>query len=284
MVIYGYRIPVIFSVFLWACLWEFVGNMGWVFILPPIIDVGELIRTQSICPPVPEGATPLGWNTPVDVPVKGILCGMLEVYPLGNFHAALLLSLKAFAWGMLYAIVGGVVIGFLMGRNKIANEVLGMWVNIFASAPLSSLVPVILLLFGFGQTAMILIASLFSIWIITLDTYAGVRHISPSLIEMGRSFGASRWQLYTKVLFLAALPEILAGIRMGLIRAVKGVVIGQMLIAVTGMGLMLATYSRSFLFGEFWALAVVLFAFALGLSALIGKLEQRIEYYAGSRE
>ena len=166
-----------------------------------------------------------------------------------------------------------------------ANEVLGMWVNIFASAPLSSLVPVIMLLSGFGQATMIRIVVLFSIWIIALDTYAGVRHISPSLIEMGRSFGATRWQLYSKVLFWAALPEILAGIRMGLIRAVKGVVIGQMLIAVTGLGLglMLSTYSRSFLFGEFWAIAVVLFAFALGLSALVGKLEQRIEYYAGSR-
>jgi NitT/TauT family transport system permease protein len=120
---------------------------------------------------------------------------------------------------------------------KLANEVLGMWVNIFASAPLSSLVPVILLLSGFGLETMIRIAALFAVWIIALDTYAGVRHISPSLIEMGRSFGANRWQLYTKVLFWAALPEILAGVRMGLIRAVKGVVIGQMLIAVTGMGL-----------------------------------------------
>ena len=164
-----------------------------------------------------------------------------------------------------------------------ANEVLGMWVNIFASAPLSSLVPVIMLLFGIGQTTMIVTVVLFAIWSITLDTYAGVRHISPSLIEVGRSFGASRWQLYSKVLFWAAMPEILAGIRMGLIRAVKGVEIGQMLVAVTGMGLMLSTYSRSFLFGEFWAMAFVLFAFALGLSALVGKVEQRIEYYAGSR-
>lgn len=275
MVIRGVRIPVIFSVLLWAILWEIAGNMEWVQILPPIIDIGQLIETQSICPPPP----PPG----ADVPMKGILCGMVEVYPRSNFHSALLLSLMAFFWGMVYATVGGVIIGFLMGRVRLANEVLGMWVNIFASAPLSSLVPVILLLSGFGQETMIRIAALFAIWIIALDTYAGVRHISPSLIEMGRSFGASRWQLYTKVLFWAALPEILAGIRMGLIRAVKGVVIGQMLIAVTGMGLMLSTYSRSFLFGEFWAIAVVLFAFALGLMALVGRVEQRVEYYAGSR-
>lgn len=275
MILFGYRIPLIVSILLWALLWEFIGGMGWVYILPPIVDVGQLISTQSICPPPPlEGA---------EEPVKGILCGLVEIVPLGNFHAALLLSLKAFGWGMLYAIVGGITIGFLMGRSEIANEVLGMWVNIFASAPLSSLVPVIMLLFGIGQTTMVVTVVLFAIWIIALDTYAGVRHISLSLNEMGKSFGASHWQLYTKVLFWAALPEILAGIRMGVIRAVKGVVIGQLLVAVTGMGLMLSTYSRSFLFGEFWAMAFVLFAFALGLSSLIGQLEQRVEYYAGSR-
>jgi NitT/TauT family transport system permease protein len=100
---------------------------------------------------------------------------------------------------------------------------------------------------------------------------------------MGLVFGANRWQLYTKILIWAALPEILAGIRMGLIRAVKGVVIGQMLIAVVGLGAMFSRYSRSFLLEEFWALTLILFAFALGLSALVGLVEQRVEYYAGTR-
>lgn len=250
MVVYGYRVPVIFSVLLWALLWEIVGRMEWIFIIPPM---------------------------------SGIFVKLVEIAQQSNFHAAALNSLAAFGWGMLIAIVGGIALGFLMGRVELANRVLGMWVNIFVSAPLSSLIPVIMLLFGIGQTTMIVTVVLFAVWIITLDTYAGVRHVSPSLLEMGRSFGASRWQLYTGVLFWAALPEILAGIRMGLIRAVKGVVIGQLLVAVTDLGLMFSTYSRSFLFEEFWALAFVLFAFALGLSALIGKLEQRIEYYAGSR-
>jgi NitT/TauT family transport system permease protein len=100
---------------------------------------------------------------------------------------------------------------------------------------------------------------------------------------MGESFGASRWQLYSKLLIWAALPEILAGIRMGLIRAVKGVVIGQLLVSVIALGQMFSRYSRSFLMEEFWALTLILFAFALGLSALIGMLEQRVEYYAGAR-
>ncbi|MHA1189257.1 MAG: ABC transporter permease, partial [Alphaproteobacteria bacterium] len=154
---------------------------------------------------------------------------------------------------------------------------------IFASAPLSSLVPVLMLLFGLGQTTIIVTVVLFSIWIIALDTYAGVRHISPSLSEMGRSFSASRWQLLTKVLFWAALPEILAGVRMGLIRAVKGIVIGQLLVSVVALGRLFRTFSDNFQFEEFWALTLVLFIFALVFSSAIGWLEHKVEYYAGSR-
>jgi NitT/TauT family transport system permease protein len=140
-----------------------------------------------------------------------------------------------------------------------------------------------MLLFGLGQMTIIVTVVLFAIWIIALDTYAGVRHISPSLDEMGKSFGASRWQLLSKVLFWAALPEILAGVRMGLIRAVKGIVIGQLLVSVVALGRLFRTFSDNFQFEEFWALTLILFVFALVFSSLVGWLEHKVEYYAGSR-
>lgn len=86
------------------------------------------------------------------------------------------------------------------------------------------------------------------------------------------------------LLIWCALPEILAGIRMGLIRAVKRVVIGQLLVSVIALGQMFSRYSRSFLLEEFWALTLVLFVFALGISAAIGWVERRVEYYAGTRQ
>ncbi|MDX1422396.1 MAG: ABC transporter permease subunit [Kiloniellales bacterium] len=250
MTLFGRQIPAAFSLLIWAGIWEIVGQLDLVFIFPPL---------------------------------SSVLVALVEIVQRRDFHEAAVVSLKAFSIGMGVAVVGGVLLGFLMGRVEAANQVLGMWVNIFASAPLSSLVPVLMLLFGLGQLTIVVTVILFSIWIIALDTYAGVRHISPSLEEMGRSFGASRWQMFAKVLFWAALPEILAGIRLGLIRAVKGIVIGQLLVAVVALGRMFQTYSRSFLMEEFWALTLILFVFALGFSALIGLLEHRVEYYAGTR-
>lgn len=250
MKIFGYRIPPVFSLLIWIALWETVGQLDLAFILPPF---------------------------------SAVLVQLVILIQRPDFQAAALLTLQAFAIGMAIAIIAGVAIGFVMGSNRIANSVLGMWVNIFASAPLSSLVPVLMLLFGLGQTTIIVTVVLFSTWIIALDTYAGVHHISPSLPEMGHSFGASRWQLLTKVLFWAALPEILAGVRMGLIRAVKGIVIGQLLVSVVALGRLFRTFSDNFQFPEFWALTIILFVFALVFSSAIGWLEHKVEYYAGSR-
>ena len=186
--------------------------------------------------------------------------------------------------GFALAAVVGVALGVLMGRVKAAENLLGMWVNVFASAPLSALVPVLMILFGMGAKTIVVSVFLFAIWIIALDTQAGVKHITPSLIDMARSFGAGRRDIYAKIILWAALPEILAGIRLGFIRGVKGVVIGQLLVSIIGYGELFEVYSRSFLMEDFWALTIVLFAFALLVAELVGMLEKRIEYYAGVRQ
>ncbi len=96
-------------------------------------------------------------------------------------------------------------------------------------------------------------------------------------------FGATRWQAFSKVYLWAALPEILTGIRLGLIRAVKGVIIGQLLVSVVGFGHMFEIYSSNFLMEHMWALLLVLFALAFLIDALIAWIEGKVEYFAASR-
>jgi NitT/TauT family transport system permease protein len=238
------------SLLVWCVLWEIVGRLDLMFILPPFSDV---------------------------------LVAAVDLVQLPSWQSATVTTLRAFLIGMVLAICVGIPLGMLMGRVKIADDLLGMWVNIFSSAPLSAIVPVLMILFGFGEKTIIAAVFLFAIWIIVLDTRAGVRHISPSLIEMARSYGAPRWALYGKIIVWAALPEILAGIRLGLIRGVKGVVIGQLLVAIVGYGALFETFSRNFRMSQFWALTIILFAFALVVSALIERAEAKVEFYAGVR-
>jgi len=80
--------------------------------------------------------------------------------------------------------------------------------------------------------SIIIITTLFAIWIIILNTRAGVMQINRSLVDMAKSFGAKPMDAFFKIYFWAALPEILGGVRIGFIRAVKGVIIGQLLISI----------------------------------------------------
>src|SRR5918997_1666086 len=250
MVIHGTRIPMMASLLLWAVLWEIVGQLHLTLLLPPL---------------------------------SSVVLRMFEIVPTATFMSALWITAKAFFIGNAIAIVIGVPLGILMGRSVIADRIFLPWVNLFLSAPLTALVPVIMVLFGLGQTTIILPVVLFAIWIIVLDARAGVRSISPSLVEMAHSFGASRWQAFKDIYLWAALPEILAGIRLGVIRAVKGVIIGQLLVSIVGFGELFKLYGSRFLMEHFWAALLVLFAFAFLLAEGLAWLERRVEYYAASR-
>ncbi|NIA70407.1 ABC transporter permease subunit [Pelagibius litoralis] len=245
------RVPLFCSLFLWAALWEVVGQSGASFIIPPLSAIFER---------------------------------MAEIVPTASFASALWITAKAFLLGNLIAIGLGVPLGVLMGRSIIADRIFLPWVNLFLSAPLTALVPVIMVIFGLGETTIIMTVVLFAVWIIVLDARAGVRAISPSLVEMARCFGASRWQAFSKIYLLAALPEILAGIRLGMIRAVKGVVIGQLLVSIIGFGKLFELYSSRFLMEHFWALLFVLFAFAFTLNEVLAWLERKLDYYAAARQ
>jgi NitT/TauT family transport system permease protein len=177
----------------------------------------------------------------------------------------------------------GIPIGVLMARVASLGKLVGIWVNIFVSAPISALVPILMSVIGIGESTVVVTVFLFAVFVIIIDTQVGIKQADRSLVEMARSFGATRRQLYTKVLLLSALPEILAGVRLGVIRGVKGVVIGQLLIAIIGVGELFELYSQNFLMEEFWALVIIVFTFAFVVSEAIAFLERRVEYYASSR-
>jgi NitT/TauT family transport system permease protein len=250
MTLFGYRIPMAASLLLWAAIWEIVGQSGITILMPPLSQV--ILR-------------------------------LFEIVPTGTFLNALGITMWTYAAGVGIAILIGIPLGVAMGRSASLDRLLLPWVSLFVSAPLTALVPVIMALFGFGETTIVLTVVLFAIWIIILDARAGSHGISPSLIEMSRSYGATRWQAFTKVYLWAALPEILAGVRLGLVRAVKGVIIGQLLVSVVGFGYLFEIYSSNFLMEHMWALLLVLFLFAYLLDAGVSYLERRVEYYSAAR-
>ncbi|MGH7793615.1 MAG: ABC transporter permease [Candidatus Binatia bacterium] len=216
-------------------------------------------------------------------PFTAVIDAAIEIAPTEKFRNAAIISLRSFGLGMGLALAIGIPLGIIMARVKSVGRILGMWVNIFVSAPISALVPILMAVIGIGETTVVVTVFLFAVFVIILDTQVGVKQADRSLVEMARCFGARPYQLYTKVLFLSALPEILAGARLGVIRGVKGVVIGQLLIAIIGVGELFELYSQNFLMEEFWALVIIVFMFAFAVSEAVAFLERRVEYYASAR-
>jgi len=246
----GVRLPGMSSLIIWGLLWELVGRSEVSFFVPPLSQV---------------------------------FVTLFEIIGSAAFQKALSETAYAFAAGVFFAVTIGIPTGILMGKNRLLDELLLPWVNIFLSAPLTALVPVLMVLFGFGMKSIIITTTLFAIWIIILNARAGVMQINRSLVEMAHSFGASSWDAFSKIYFWAALPEILGGVRIGVIRAVKGVIIGQLLISIVGFGALFELYSNNFLMKHFWAVLIVLFALAFTVSEILAYLERRVSYYAAKR-
>src|SRR5690554_3465459 len=122
MILFGYRVPMMASLVLWALVWEAVGQLDLVLMFPPL---------------------------------SAVLAALVELVPTPTFLDAAWITLRSFVLGMLLAIAVGVPMGILMGRVEAADRLLGMWVNLFVSAPLTALVPVIMILFGMGETTVI---------------------------------------------------------------------------------------------------------------------------------
>ncbi len=250
MILFGRKLPPMSSLLVWAALWEVVGQLDLTFFVPPFSQVFVT------------------------------LIGLIQTTA---FQTALGTTAYAFALGVGFAIVIGIPVGILMGKTRVLDELLLPWVNIFISAPLTALVPVLMVLFGFGTKTIVITTALFAIWIIILNARAGVMQINRSMVEMGRSFGASPKDAFFKIYLWAALPEILGGVRIGVIRAIKGVIIGQLLVSIVGFGALFELYSSNFLMKEFWAVLLVLFGLAFAVSEFLGYLERKVAFYASSR-
>jgi NitT/TauT family transport system permease protein len=151
-----------------------------------------------------------------------------------------------FAVGFGLATLIGVGLGFLMATRRFAQDVLDPWVSFFYSSPLVALIPFFILVFGVGISSKIAIIFLVSIFPILLNAFVGMRSADEHLLEVGAAFNCSRGQVFTKILFPAALPYIVVGLRLGIGRALTGVVVSELFGSTAGLGYLIGTAGQRF--------------------------------------
>lgn len=216
-------------------------------------------------------------------PLTTVLVTAVEVMQFASFKAALVATARAFFIGMALSLVVGITIGALMGRFQAVDRIFNVWVNIFLSAPLTALVPALMPILGIGEATVVATVFLFAVWVIIIDTREGVRNTPASLVEMARTYGATRWQMFSRILVPAAMPEIMTGIRLSVVRGVKGVIIGQIVIALIGFGGLFDNYLKRFQMERFWALVVTVFALGFLLVGIVGLIEKRLTTYRSKK-
>jgi NitT/TauT family transport system permease protein len=200
--------------------------------------------------------------------LSATLRALVRMFMDGTMPAVLAGSALTLAVGVAISVSCGVLIGAAMAASRLVDGVLRPFINAMMSAPIIALVPVFIALFGVGYGTRLATVVVFSIFPVILNTFEGLRGVDPTLVDMGRSFSARRGQLYWHVRLPAALPLLRAGFHLCMLRGVRGLVNGEVLISVVGIGGLLQTYGAAFAMPQLWAVIITIVAFAFALLGL----------------
>ncbi len=139
-------------------------------------------------------------------------------------------------YGFALALAIGIPMAVCVANSRILNLSLYPILIATQSVPKVAVAPIVLVWFGLGMQSKLAIAFLVAFFPVVVDTATGLRATPPGLIELGRSLRASRWQMFWKVQFPAALPFVFSGAKVAVTLAVIGAVIGEFVGSVNGLG------------------------------------------------
>lgn len=209
-------------------------------------------------------------------PFSKVVIALVNLFLTGEIWKHLSVSGYEFALGFLLASLAGVTVGFLMGTVRIVREYFDPWISGLYSAPLVALAPFYIMFFGVGAASKIALVFTVVFFPVAINTLAGVYSVHPGMIEVARSFNASRFQILFKVLVPFSLSYIVTGLRLGVGRGLTGVVVGEFFFANAGLGFLVAlagqTFNTPLLFAGVLVFALAGVAITSGLKRLEKKL------------
>jgi NitT/TauT family transport system permease protein len=171
-----------------------------------------------------------------------------------------------------------------MGMFPTLRRILDPYVNAFYAMPTVALVPLVIIWLGLGFEAKVFLTWLVAIFPVIINAQIGVMNVPAAFIETARAFGCDRWQVFRRVILHAATPFFIAGIRLGLGRALVGVVVAEMFTALAGLGYMVVFYGNTFRTAEVFVPIVVLAALSIAITKVIYRMERWIAPWRVAQE
>lgn len=201
---------------------------------------------------------------------------LIEVFADGSIWPHMAASGEIAFWGFLFAVLVGVPLGTLMGRSRLARDTLEPFIMAKYSSPTVAFLPLLIIWFGIGAPSKIALVFLGAVFVIIINTEAGVSTVDRRLIETARSFTATELQILVKIVGPAALPFIIAGMRLAIGRVLIMVVVAELYASNAGLGYLIfqagAAYDTAMIFVGVSILATT----GIVLNSLLRGVERRI--------
>jgi ABC-type nitrate/sulfonate/bicarbonate transport system permease component len=209
-------------------------------------------------------------------PPSAIFEAAVTLIQSGALEKAMVQTLWPFAVGMALTVVVGILLGIVMAQWRTFEYVLDPFINALYAIPRIALVPLIILWAGLEFAGKVTILVSVAIFPITVNTYAGIRDVRGSMLEIGRAYGATEWQIFWKIVLPAAVPFIMAGVRLAVGLAIIGIIVAEFFTAISGLGGMIVEYANVFATAKLFVPIIVIALIGVILTELVMWLERRM--------
>ncbi|MGM0714226.1 ABC transporter permease [Brevibacillus parabrevis] len=192
-------------------------------------------------------------------------------------------TLKEVLLGLSVSIVFGVLLAFAMSMSKLIERLVYPYIVISQTIPIIALSPVFILWFGYDLSGKIAVTILFTFFPIVVNTYDGLRSTDQEMLQLIKTMGANRWQIFTKLQLPSCLPHFFSGLKVAATYSVAGATIGEWLGASEGLGYFGRRASGNFQAPALFASVLLLSVLGMILFWLVGRIERQLSPHAKNK-
>lgn len=210
------------------------------------------------------------------VPFTSVVASGYQLFTQGTLAGAVLYSVLTFLGGLILGSLLGIIVGLAMGWFETVEASIGHYIYALYATPMVAIVPLITLWFGFGVGAQLLLIVLFVFFPVVVTVYNGVKQVESSLLEVGRSFGASQGQMWRHIVLPGSVPFIMTGLTQGVAMGLVGMFIAEIFTDLSGIGKVLETEANAYHTGPTLATVLVIMILGVLFRALVAMLQRRL--------
>ena len=257
---------------------------------PTLVDVGERARLAARRRDrILSVASPLGlllaWELAADTGLidvrffpapSSIIAKLIEMARSGELTENVLISLQRIVLGFLLGGVPAIVIGIAMGIWRPVRALVDPLIVATYPIPKSSLLPLILLIFGLGEMSKVMMVAIGVFYPMAINATAGVLQINQIYLDVGKSFKASPWDTFRTIALPGALPFIMTGVKLGAGLALILIAIAEMVGAKSGIGFMIWSAWETFAVAKMYVGLFVIALIGFAISLFLNEIERRL--------